>query len=75
MIDQPKDDNHWEQYRKPKMAGMSSSYNNILLGIIIGVIGTYSIFFSLEILSLKLKLEKNTQKTTNPSRTHMLIIP
>jgi hypothetical protein len=34
MSEQPKDDKHWEQYRKPKKTTMNSDYKNILLGII-----------------------------------------
>ena len=46
MSEQPKDDKHWEQYRKPKKNKMKSNYKNVLLGVVIGAIGTCSVFFA-----------------------------
>ena len=45
MSEQPKDDKHWEQYRKPKESKMKFDLKNILIGVVIGIIGTTSVFF------------------------------
>ena len=45
MIEEPKDDNHWEQYRKPKESKMKFDLKNILIGVVIGIICTTSVFF------------------------------
>ena len=45
MIEQPKDDKHWEQYRKPKESKMKFDLKNILIGVVIGIISTTSVFF------------------------------
>ena len=45
MSEQPKDDKHWEQYRKPKESKMKYDQKNILIGVVIGIISTTSVFF------------------------------
>ena len=45
MSEQPKDDKHWEQYRKPKETKMKFDLKNILIGVVIGIISTTSVFF------------------------------
>ena len=45
MSEQPKDDKHWEQYRKPKRSEMKFDLKNILIGVVIGIISTISVFF------------------------------
>ena len=45
MSEQPKDDKHWEQYRKPKGSEMKFDLKNILIGVVIGIISTTSVFF------------------------------
>jgi len=45
MSEQPKDDKHWEQYRKPKGSKMKFDLKNILIGVVIGIISTTSVFF------------------------------
>ena len=45
MSEQPKDDKHWEQYRKPKESKMKFDLKNILIGVVIGIISTTSIYF------------------------------
>ena len=45
MSEQPKDDKHWEQYRKPKERKMKFDLKNILIGVVIGIISTTSVFF------------------------------
>ena len=45
MSEQPKDDKHWEQYRKPKESKMKFDLKNILIGVLIGIISTTSVFF------------------------------
>ena len=45
MSEQPKDDKHWEKYRKPKDSKMKFDLKNILIGIVIGIISTTSVFF------------------------------
>ena len=45
MSEQPKDDKHWEQYRKPKGSKMKFDLKNILIGFVIGIISTASVFF------------------------------
>ena len=57
MSEQPKDDKHWEQYRKPKNTTMNSNYKNILLGIVIGVIGTCSFFFLLGDVNIETEIQ------------------
>ena len=57
MSEQPKDDKHWEKYRKPKKTIMNSSYKNILLGIVIGVIGTCSVFFMIGDVNIETEIQ------------------
>jgi len=57
MSEQPKDDKHWEKYRKPKKTTMNSNYKNILLGIVIGVIGTCSVFFLLGDVNIETEIQ------------------
>jgi len=57
MSEQLKDDKHWEQYRKPKKTTMNSNYKNILLGIVIGVIGTCSVFFLLGDVNIETEIQ------------------
>ena len=57
MSEQPKDNKHWEQYRKPKKTTMNSNYKNILLGIVIGVIGTCSVFFLLGDVNIETEIQ------------------
>ena len=45
MSEQPKDDKNWEQYRKPKESKMKFDLKNILIGVVIGIISTTSVFF------------------------------
>ena len=45
MSEQPKDDKHWEKYRKPKESKMKFDLKNILIGVVIGIISTTSVFF------------------------------
>ena len=45
MTKQTTEDKHWEQYRKPKKDNIYSKYKNILLGIVIGVLSTCTVFF------------------------------
>ena len=45
MSEQPKVDKHWEQYRKPKESKMKFDLKNILIGVVIGIISTTSVFF------------------------------
>ena len=45
MSEQPKDDKHWEQYRKPKGSKMKFDLKNISIGVVIGIISTTSVFF------------------------------
>ena len=45
MSEHPKDDKHWEQYRKPKESKMKFDLKNILIGVVIGIISTTSVFF------------------------------
>ncbi len=45
MSEQPKDDKHWEKYRKPIESKMKFDLKNILIGVVIGIISTTSVFF------------------------------
>ena len=45
MSEEAKDDKHWEQYRKPKESKMKFDLKNILIGVVIGIISTTSVFF------------------------------
>ena len=45
MSEQPKDDKHWEQYRKIKRSKIQFDLKNILIGVVIGIISTASVFF------------------------------
>ena len=45
MSEQPKNDKHWEQNRKPKESKMKFDLKNILIGVVIGIISTTSVFF------------------------------
>ena len=45
MSEEPKDDDHWKQYRKPKESKMKFDLKNILIGVVIGIISTTSVFF------------------------------
>ena len=45
MSEQSKDDKHWEQFRKPKRSKMKFILKNILIGVVIGIISTTSVFF------------------------------
>jgi len=57
MSEKSKDKKHWEQYRKPKKTTMNSNYKNILLGIVIGVIGTCSVFFLLGDVNIETEIQ------------------
>ena len=57
MSEQPKDDKHWEQYRKPKKNSTNSNYKNILLGIVIGIIGTCSVFSLLGDVNIETEIQ------------------
>ena len=61
MSEQSKNDKHWEQYRKPKKTTMNSNYKNILLGIVIGAIGTCSIFFLLGDINIETEIQIGEQ--------------
>ena len=63
MSEQPKDDKHWEQYRKPKNTTMNSNYKNILLGIIIGVIGTCTVLFFLGDVNIETEIKIGEKET------------
>jgi len=65
MSEQPKDDKHWEQYRKPKKTTMNSNYKNILLGIVIGAIGTCSIFFLLGDINIETEIQIGEKSAEN----------
>ena len=45
MSEQPKDDKHWEKYRKPTRSKIKFDLKNILIGVVIGIISTTSVFF------------------------------
>ena len=45
MSEQPKDDKHWEKYRKPIESKMKFDLKNILIGVVIGIISTTLVFF------------------------------
>ena len=45
MSEHPKDDKHWEKYRKPIESKMKFDLKNILIGVVIGIISTTSVFF------------------------------
>ena len=65
MSEQQKDDKHWEQYRKPKKTTMNSNYKNILLGIVIGVIGTCSVFFLLGDVNIETEIQIGEKSAEN----------
>jgi len=65
MSEQLKDDKHWEQYRKPKKTTMNSNYKNILLGIVIGVIGTCSVFFLLGDVNIETEIQIGEKSAEN----------
>jgi len=65
MSEQAKDDKHWEQYRKPKKTKMNSNYKKILLGIVIGVIGTCSVFFLLGYVNIETEIQIGEQSVEN----------
>ena len=65
MSEQLKDDKHWEQYRKPKKTTINSNYKNILLGIVIGVIGTCSVFFLLGDVNIETEIQIGEKSAEN----------
>ena len=56
MSEQPKDDKHWEQYRKPKESKMKFDLKNILIGVVIGIISTTSVFFLIGDVEIETKI-------------------
>ena len=65
MSEQPKDDKHWEQYRKPKESKMKFDLKNILIGVVIGIISTISVFFLIGDVDIETEIqlgEKANQK-------------
>jgi hypothetical protein len=70
MSEQPKDDKHWEQYRKPKGSKMKFDLKNISIGVVIGIISTTSIFFLIGDIDIETEIqlgEKANQKNKNIS--------
>ena len=70
MSEQPKDDKHWEQYRKPKGSKMKFDLKNISIGVVIGIISTTSIFFLIGYIDIETEIqlgEKANQKNKNIS--------
>ena len=57
MSEQPKDDKHWEQYRKPKESKMKFDLKNILIGVVIGIISTTSVFFLIGDVEIKTEIQ------------------
>ena len=70
MSEQPKDDKHWEQYRKPKGSKMKFDLKNISIGVVIGIISTTSIFFLIGDIDIETEIqlgEKANQENKNIS--------
>ena len=68
MSEQPKDDKHWEQYRKPKESKMKFDLKNILIGVVIGIISTTSVFFLIGDVEIETEIqlgEKANQDNKN----------
>ena len=68
MSEQPKDDKHWEQYRKPKESKMKFDLKNILIGVVIGIISTTSVFFLIGDVEIETEIqlgEKANQENKN----------
>ena len=57
MSEQPKDDKHWEKYRKPKESKMKFDLKNILIGIVIGSISTTSVFFLIGDIEIETEIQ------------------
>ena len=57
MSEQPKDDKHWEQYRKPKESKMKFDLKNILIGVVIGIISTTSVFFLIGDIEIETEIQ------------------
>jgi len=70
MSEQPKDDKHWEQYRKPKGSKMKLDLKNISIGVVIGIISTTSVFFLIGDIDIETEIqlgEKANQENKNIS--------
>ena len=68
MSEQPEDDKHWEQYRKPKESKMKFDLKNILIGVVIGIISTTSVFFLIGDVEIETEIqlgEKANQDNKN----------
>ena len=61
MSEQPKDDKHWEQYRKPKESKMKFDLKNILIGVVIGIISTTSVFFLIGDVEIETEIQLGEQ--------------
>ena len=61
MSEQPKDDKHWEQYRKPKESKMKFDLKNILIGVVIGIISTTSVFFLIGDVNIETEIKIGEQ--------------
>ena len=61
MTEEATEDKHWAQYRQPKKTTINSNYKNILLGIVIGIIGTCSVFFLLGDVKIETNIEIGEQ--------------
>lgn len=57
MREKSKDIKHWEQYRKPKKSKIKLDFKNILIGIIIGIISTTSIFFLIGDIEIETEIQ------------------
>ena len=63
MSEQPKDDKHWEQYRKPKESKMKFDLKNILIGVVIGIISTTSVFFLIGDVEIETEIQLGEKAT------------
>ena len=73
MSEQPKDDKHWEKYRKPKESKMKFDLKNILIGVVIGIISTTSVFFLIGDVEIETEIQLG-EKTNQDNKDIQITI-
>ena len=73
MSEQLKDDKHWEQYRKPKGTEMKFGLKDILIGVVIGIISTTSVFFLIGDVEIETEIQLG-EKTNQDNKDIQITI-
>ena len=73
MSEQPKDDKHWEKYRKPIESKMKFDLKNILIGVVIGIISTTSVFFLIGDVEIETEIQLG-EKTNQDNKDIQITI-